>query len=148
MTQPWNPPEGTNWVYDMMPIRGMSSWAVIPDPFTGLNLPNRLTKAEVTVETGLPVAASGDWVTLEFADSIEVPGDAWSDWDAENQVFITASERFTETQLAKAKVVMYYEDDLFDKMTWHDGSPVTVADMVMYMIMQFDRSKEASPLYD
>ncbi|MFL7868096.1 MAG: ABC transporter substrate-binding protein [Anaerolineales bacterium] len=148
MTQPWNPPEGTNWVYDMMPIRGMSSWAVVPDPFTGLHLPNRLEKAEVTVATGLPVGVSGDWVTLDFADSIEVPGDAWSDWDAENQVFITAAERFTETQTANAKVVMYYQDDTFDKMTWHDGSPVTIADMVMFMIMQFDRSKEASPLYD
>jgi len=126
----------------------MQSPAVIADPFTGLNLPNRLAKAEVTVETGLPVGAVMDWVTLDFADTIEVPGDAWADWDAENQVFITASERFTETQTAKSKVVMYYEDDLFDKMTWHDGSPFTLADMVMYMIMQFDPSKEASAIYD
>lgn len=148
MTEPWNPIAGSNWVYDMMPIRGMNSPAVVPDPFTGLLVPNRLEKAEVFIEEGLPVGASMDWVTLEFVPSIEVPGDAWADWDAENQVFITASERFTETQTAKSKVVMYYEDDYFDKMKWQDGSPVTLADHIMFMIMQFDPSKEASAIYD
>jgi hypothetical protein len=34
-----------------------------------------------------------DWVDLQFVPSIEVPGDAWVDWDAENQVFITASAK-------------------------------------------------------
>jgi peptide/nickel transport system substrate-binding protein len=43
---------------------------------------------------------------------------------------------------------MYYEDDYFDKMKWQDGSPVTIADHVMFMIMQFDFAKEASPIYD
>jgi peptide/nickel transport system substrate-binding protein len=43
---------------------------------------------------------------------------------------------------------MYYEEDYFDKMTWQDGSPVTLADHVMFMILQFDPSKEASPIYD
>jgi len=149
MTEPWNPMEGSNWVYDMMPLRGMQSPALMPDPFTGLNLPNRVEKAEVYIETGLPVGIALDWVTLEFVDEIVVPDDAWSDWDAENQVFITAAERFTETQTAKSKVVMYYEEDYFDKMTWHDGSPVTLADHIMFMIIQpFDRAKEASAIYD
>jgi peptide/nickel transport system substrate-binding protein len=49
---------------------------------------------------------------------------------------------------AKSKVVMYYEEDYFDKMKWHDGSPVSLADHIMYMIMQFDPSKEASAIYD
>ena len=43
---------------------------------------------------------------------------------------------------------MHYEDDYFDKMKWHDGSPVTLADFVMFMIMQFDFAKEASAIYD
>ncbi len=55
MTEPWNPIGGTNWVYDMMPMRGMQSKAVVPDPFTGVNLPYLLEKAEVYVEEGLPV---------------------------------------------------------------------------------------------
>ena len=150
MTEPWNPIAGTNWVYDMMPVRGMQSSAVVPDPFTGVGVPNRLSKAEVYVEEGLPVETNMDWATLEFvpADSIAVPEDAWADWDAENQVWITASERFTETVTAKSKVVMYYEDDYFDKVKWHDGSPITLGDHVMFMIMQFDPNKEASPIYD
>jgi peptide/nickel transport system substrate-binding protein len=148
MTEPWNPIAGTNWVYDMMPIRGIQDNAVVPDPFTGLTQPNRLTKAEVFVVEGLPVDITLDWVTLEFVPEILVPDDAWSDWDAENQVFITAADRFTETATAQSKVVIYYEEDLFDKISWHDGSPLDLADMVMLMIMTFDRAKEASPYYD
>ena len=148
MTEPWNPIGGSNWVYDMMPIRGMQTQAVVPDPFTGVALPQRVYKAEVYVQEGLPVATNLDWVTLEFVPEIVVPDDAWADWDAEKQVFITASERFTETTTAASKVVMYYEEDYLDKMKWHDGSPVTLADMVMFMIMQFDTAKEASPIYD
>ena len=148
MTEPWNPVGGTNWVYDMMPMRGMQSGAVVPDPFTGVNVPLRLKSADVVVETGLPVSQNYEWATLEFADEIAVPEDAWADWDAENQVFITAGERFTETETAASKVTMYYEDDMFDKVKWHDGSPLTLGDFVMFMIMQFDYAKEASPIYD
>jgi peptide/nickel transport system substrate-binding protein len=89
-----------------------------------------------------------EWAELNFVSEIVVPEDAWSDWDAENQVFITAGERFTETMTSKSKVVMYYEDDYFDKMKWHDGSPVTLADHIMFMILAFDQAKEASPYYD
>jgi peptide/nickel transport system substrate-binding protein len=148
MTEPWNPIGGSNWVYDMMPMRGMQTAAVVPDPFTGVALPLRLKSAEVFVKEGLPVAANYDWATLEFAPEIAVPDDAWADWDATNQVFITAAERFGEPTTANSKVVMYYEDDYFDKMKWHDGSPVTIADHVMFMIMQFDFAKEESAIYD
>jgi peptide/nickel transport system substrate-binding protein len=149
MTEPWNPIGGTNWVYDMMPIRGMQTGAIVPDPFTGLNQPMRIATAEVYVQEGLPVEQNLDWATLEFVPEIVVPDDAWADWDAENQVFITARERFTDTVISSlSKVVMHYEDDFLQKMKWHDGSPVTLADMVMFMIMQFDFAKEASPIYD
>jgi peptide/nickel transport system substrate-binding protein len=148
MTEPWNASAGTNGVYDSMPMRGIGDSAVVPDPFTGLQQPNRLTKAEVQVVEGLPVDIALDWVTLEFVPEIVVPDDAWADWDAENQMFITAGERFTETQMVQSKVTMYYEDDLFDKMSWHDGSPFDISDMMMGMIVYFDRAKEASPYYD
>ncbi len=141
---PWSPLTGTGG----MPRVGTMDYAVVPDPYTGLLLPQRLERAEVSVREGLPVDVTLDWVTLEFAPEIVVPDDAWADWDAENQIFITADERFTETQTAASKVVMYYEEDLFDKMTWHDGSPLTFADVVMTMILTFDRAKEASPYYD
>jgi peptide/nickel transport system substrate-binding protein len=148
MTEPWNAIAGTNWVYDMMPIRGIQDHAVVYDPYTGLMLPNRLEKAEVQVVEGLPVDVSSDWVTLEFVPEIVVPDDAWADWDAVNQVFITAAERFTETATALSKVTMYYQEDAFDKMVWHDGSPLDLGDIVMAMIMNFDPSKPESPIYD
>ncbi|MBN1135076.1 MAG: protein kinase, partial [Anaerolineae bacterium] len=148
MTEPWNPIAGTNWVYDMMPIRGIQDSATVPDPFTGINLPMRLEKAKVFVVEGLPVEQNLDWATLEFVPEIEVPDDAWVDWDAEKQVFVTAAEKFTEVETVQSKVVVYYEEDLFDKITWHDGSPLDLADMVMFMIMQFDQAKEESAHYD
>ncbi len=148
MTEPWNPIGGTNWVYDMMPMRGVQSAAIVPDPYTGLNLPQRLESAEVYIQEGLPVEQSLDWVTLEFVPEIEVPADAWADWNAETQTFITAGERFPEGATALSKVVMTYEDDYFDKVKWHDGSPISLADHVMFMITWFDIAKEASPIYD
>jgi peptide/nickel transport system substrate-binding protein len=148
MTQAWNPVAGSNWVYDMMPARGTYETATYNDPFTGLNLPNRVERAEVTMKEGLPVGVTLDWVSLDFAPEIEVPADAWADWDAENQTWITAGEKFTETQYVNRKVVTYYPEDMFDTVTWHDGSPLSIGDFVLYMIMQFDRAKEASPYYD
>jgi peptide/nickel transport system substrate-binding protein len=148
MTQAWNPVAGSNWVYDMMPMRGAKGNAVVPDPFTGLNIPSRLESAVVYAQTGLPIAKSMDWVELEFVDEIAVPDDAWADWDAENQVWITAAERFEEPATAKTKVVMTYEADFPGNTKWHDGSPFSVADMVMGMIMNFDSAKEASLIYD
>ncbi len=148
MTQPWNPVAGSNWVYDMMPIRGIGSNAVIYDPYTGLLRPLRLESADVYIEEGLPVGQTLDWVNLEFVGENVVPDDAWADWDAENQVFVTAGEKYTETETAKAKVVMYYPDDFLDTVKWHDGSSFTLADMVFSVILLFDRPNEASPVYD
>jgi len=148
MTQAWNPWAGSNWVYDMMPMRGASGKAVVPDPYTGLMRPNRVESATVYAEEGLPIGVTYDWVSLEFMDEIVVPEDAWADWDAENQVFLTAGERFPDGVTAKTKVVMVYEDDFPGNTTWHDGSPFSVADMVFGWIMQFDTAKEASPIFD
>jgi peptide/nickel transport system substrate-binding protein len=148
LTQAWNPLGGSNWIYDSAIQRAVSEYAVHSDPFTGLAQPNRVEKAEIVVQEGLPVGKTLDWVSLEFAPTIEVPADAWVDWDAENQVFITAGEAYTQTQTALYKSTVYYEADLFDKMTWHDGTPLSMADFVMGMILTFDPNKEASAIYD
>jgi peptide/nickel transport system substrate-binding protein len=147
-TDPWNPIAGSNWIYDRFPQRGTSDAAFIPDPYTGLYWPQRAEKMECVVQDGLPVGTTLDWVTVEFAPSIEVPTDAWSDWDAANQKFITAGERFTETATALAKCTVYYPADMFQTVQWHDGSPLSVADFVMTMIMTFDQGKADSPIYD
>ncbi|NOX64094.1 MAG: ABC transporter substrate-binding protein [Chloroflexi bacterium] len=148
LVEPWNPIAGSNWIYDTMPQRATGEFAVIADPFTGLSWPNRIEKAELVVKTGLPVAKTLDWIDLTFEDEIIVPDDAWVDWDAENQTFITAAEKFTETVTANTKSVVYYPEGMFDTVTWQDGSPLSLGDFIMGMILTFDRGKEASPIFD
>jgi len=150
LTQPWNPIDGSNWVYDAAVQRAVQDYGMQQDPFTGLRYPQRIERAEVYVQEGLPVGRGGDsedWLTLEFVPEIVVPDDAWADWDAENQVFITAGERFTQTTTALQKTVVYYPSELYET-TWHDGSRFSIGDVVLYMIMYFDRGKEASPIFD
>lgn len=148
LTEPWNPIAGTNWIYDMMLIRGTGELAYMYDPFTGLIWPQRLERAEVFVQQGLPVVKTLDWVDLQFVDKIEVPDDAWVDWDAETQRFLTAGEVYTQTQTALRKSVVYYPKGMFETVKWHDGSNLSMGDFIMYMILTFDRAKEASPVYD
>ncbi len=143
---PWNPIDGSNWAYDMSIQAATNDKGVFLDPYTGLARPERIEKAEVDVVKGTPVNKTLDWVDLKFVDKIEVPGDAWVDWDAENQKWITAEEAgITE---AKMKTVVYYPKGMFDEIKWQDGSNLSVADFVYNMILTFDRGKEASPLYD
>ncbi len=148
LVEPWNPVAGTKWVYDMMIIRGTGQQAAIPDPFTGLYRSQRVKKAEVTCLEGLPVTKTLDWVDLDFADQIQVPGDAWIDWDAKTQKFITVSEAGKAGLTAKSKVIVHYEDNLFGDTKWHDGSPLSLADMVMSLVLSFDRAKPESKLFD
>jgi len=143
MTDPWNPVAGTNWVYDMMPMRATGDAATVADPYTGLPLPMRIEAVDVVAQEGLPIGS--DWVNLSFAPSIEVPGDVWAGWDPVNQVFLTADEVYTQTQTARSKCTTYYPEDLG---AWHDGSPITVGDFLLNMILQFDRGMEDSLIYD
>jgi peptide/nickel transport system substrate-binding protein len=145
---PWNPVDGANWVGSAWIQNATSSRALMPDPYTGLAWPLRAESADVVIQTGLPVATNLDWVNLTFEDTITVPPDAWVDWDAVNQVWITAGEKFPDGLTAKTKSVIYYPADLFTTVKWHDGSYMSVADFVMNMIMTFDRSKEGAAIYD
>ncbi|MHB1317299.1 MAG: ABC transporter substrate-binding protein, partial [Anaerolineae bacterium] len=148
LTEPWNPVAGSNWVYDMMLIRGTGDAGLQPDPYTGLVLPQRVERAEVVVKEGLPVVSTLDWVTLEFAPEIVVPDDAWADWDAATGKFLTAAEVYTETQTVARKSTVYYPEGMYDDVLWHDGSKLSLGDFVMNMILTFDRAKEASPYFD
>ncbi len=148
LVDPWNPLSGSNWVYDAMPQRGTSDNGVIADPYTGLAWPQRMERAEVVGQEGLPMGKSLDWVDLSFQPQVQVPSDAWIDWDAANQKFITAGEKFPDGLTAKTKVTVYYPGDMFDTVTWHDGSPLSAADFVMNMIQVFDQAKPESQIYD
>ncbi len=141
---PWNPIAGSNWAFDQGAIRATQSGDYMYDPYTGLLWPLRLEKAEVVVQEGLPVGKTLDWVSLEFAPEIQVPADAWADWDAETQMFVPAGDGVT----ALRKTTVYYPADLFETVKWHNGSNLSMADVVMGMIMTFDRAKETSAVYD
>jgi len=147
-TDPWNPVNGSNWVTSAFVQNAVQGGAFMPDPYTGLSHPLRAESAEVTVQTGLPVATNLDWVTLKTADKIDVPADAWVDWDATTQKFITAGEKFPDGIAAKTKVVIHYPADMFQTVKWHDGTNLSVADFVMGMIMVFDEGKPESAIYD
>ena len=141
---PYNPIAGSNWAFDQGAIRATQSGDYMYDPYTGLLWPLRLESADVVVQEGLPVGKTLDWVNLEFAPEIKVPADAWADWDAATQTFIPAGEGVT----ALRKTTVYYPADLFETVKWHNGSNLSMADIVMGMIMTFDRAKEASAVYD
>ncbi len=118
------------------------------DPYTGLVWPLRIEKATITATTGLPIGATHDWVTLKFQDKVVVPGDAFVDWDATTQKFITAAEKSSDEMTAKVQSIVYYPSNLLNNVTWHDGSKLSVADFLMSMIMIFDRANKASAIYD
>ncbi|HDQ70518.1 MAG TPA: hypothetical protein ENN19_00275, partial [Chloroflexi bacterium] len=144
----WNPLNGSEWIYDSMLIRATSDAGTIPDPFTGLPLPHRIESAEVTVQEGLPVTHTLDWVTFNFAPEIVVPDDAWVAWDASTQQFLTAAQVYTQPQTALRRSIVTYPADLFTSVTWHDGSPFSIGDVVLNMILTFDRAHLQSPVYD
>ena len=147
LTAPWNPLDGSNWVYDQMLVRGTSDAGTIADPYTGLPLPQRVERAEVYIREGYPVGKTLDWVELHFVEDNVVPADAWVDWDAAEQRFITAGEKFPDGLTAVRKSVVYYPSDLYEHR-WHDGSRISAADFVMNMILAFDRAKPESAVFD
>ncbi len=143
LVEPWNPIGGTNWVYDSMIGRATADWPYIADPFTGLFWPQRAGNAEVIVQRGLPVAKTLDWVTLRFAEEIEVPEDAWIGWDAEKQEVKLAGPGVK----AKSKITINWDPNLWN-VKWHDGSKMSLADFVFDFIYTLDYAYEASPVYD
>jgi peptide/nickel transport system substrate-binding protein len=147
LTGPWNPVAGTDLVYDTFAIRATSDRGLQPDPRDGLRWPGRVERAEVYVQEDLPMEITDDWLTLESVPEIAVPSDAWADWDAAQQKFITVAERFPEGTTALWKSVVYYPKDIFT-VPLHDGSTLSMGDFILHAILRFDRAKEASPIYD
>jgi peptide/nickel transport system substrate-binding protein len=161
--QAWNPVSGSNWVDDLYVQNMTEDHGTIPNPYTGLNMPKLVTKMELVAKTGLPINKTLDWVTLTSADSIAVPDDAWADWDAKTQTFITAKDRLANakaavakdpkaadggyTQTANVQMTVTFTPDLF-KTKWHDGSTFSMGDILMDMILNFDTAKKDSKIYD
>lgn len=147
LTEPWNPVSGSNWLFDTLMTRGTLDTELLPDPFTGLYWPQRIAGAEVTVREGTPVNRTHDWLSLETAAGIEVPGDAWIDFDGEAGRFTTVDEKHPEGVTARVRVRVHYEDGYLDR-EWHDGTGMSLADVVLPWILTFERADEDSPLFD
>ena len=147
LTQPWNPVAGSNWLYDAMIQRATEDWYIFPDPFTGLGQPHLVERATVTCVEGTPMGATLDYVTVDFVPVINVPADAYCDWDAVNEQFITVGEKFPDGSTARTKTTITYVDDLFGNL-WHDGSQFSFADMLLVYITGIDFGKPDSPYYD
>jgi hypothetical protein len=106
-SDPWNPLNGSNWVTSAYIQNGTSGGAFMPDPYTGLAWPLRAEKADVVVQTGLPVQTNLNWVNLTTMDKIDVPGTVWVDWDAKTQTFITRSQLDAKIVDAKSQKATY-----------------------------------------
>ncbi len=147
LTDPWNPVAGTNWLYDRMILNATQDAPALPDPFTGLYRPQRIAAAEVTVAEGTPVERSLDWVRLETRPEITVPEDTWVDWDGEANRFVRAGERHPEGLTARTRTRITFEEGYLERH-WHDGTRMSLADLVLPWILEFERADEDSPLFD
>jgi peptide/nickel transport system substrate-binding protein len=149
LTGPWNPIGGHNWNQEFNLINATIDAGAFADPYTGLFWPQRVEKATVKVVEGMPIKKTLDWVNLETTPQVmNVPTDAWVDWNTETQTFITAGEKFPEGSTSNAVVTVEYPADLWDTIKYHDGSPLSPADFVLNMIIQFDNCDPKSKTYD
>jgi peptide/nickel transport system substrate-binding protein len=155
---PWNPVGGSNWAYDMFPIRATAQQSFVYDPNTGLPWPHAVADADITWVDGLPIIYDADhetgspsgrgWLTHTVVGSeIPVPGTAWADWDATSESFITTATRFGGPVTSKIKVVTRYDDDIFTTPL-HDGSTLSEGDFLYYLCQFFDRADSTSTWYD
>jgi len=157
LIDPWNPVDGSPAVADLNIFQNMlQESGLMADGRDGLLHPWRIESAAVTVKEGLPVTKAHDWVTLDFAADIQAPSDAWIDWDAVTQRFITVGEKMDVESpyydenfdpSAHVKSVVYYPAGFYD-VPMHDGSTLSLADLIMSWIMRFDRAKPESSIYD
>lgn len=147
LTEPWNPVAGSNWVFDTMIVRGLGDAELLADPFTGLFWPQRIESAHVSVQKDVPVIRTHDWLRVEKAAEIPVPGDAWIDWDAANQRFIAVKQKYPNGIKARTRTRVRYQSGYLERR-WHDGSQISLADVVLPWIVIFERADERSRLYD
>lgn len=147
LTEPWNPVAGSNWVFDTMIINALEDSELLPDPYTGLYWPQRIEAAEVTVQQGVPVTRTHNWLTVTTVPEIRVPQDTWIGWDAEAGRFLSVGERHPKGITARTRTVVRYEPGYLERR-WHDGTQVSIADVVLPWILTFERADPRSRLYD
>jgi peptide/nickel transport system substrate-binding protein len=135
-------------VQEVLITKATTDDAVLADPYTGLNQAQRVERAEVVAKDGLPMSKTLDWVDLSFQPEITVPAEAWADWDAKAQKWITVGEKFPTGTTALTRITIHYPVDMWQTVKWHDGSNLSMGDFIVNMIRMFDRAKPDSPVYD
>jgi len=150
LVDPWNPIPATadgqtNWVYDMVLQNAVNDYAFRYDPQSGLPVPSRVVSAEVYAVKGLPTQSSSSWLKLSFVDKVEVPADAWWGYDVKAGKVVTAGE--AGVRYAQVKIVVNY-GDVLGKVTYHDGTTMSLADWLVGWPLTFARADNSSPLYD
>jgi peptide/nickel transport system substrate-binding protein len=147
LTEPWNPVAGSTWIYDQMITRGTGADSLLPNPFTGLLHPFLVQKATVTTIENAPVSKTLDWLELNFVPQITVPQDAWINWNTAEQRLVSVQEAYPQGLMARAKTTVFFEDKLFNRR-WHDGSITNMADLLLGIILGFERATKNSAIYD
>ena len=143
LVEPWNPVAGTNSAYDLVILICLNDGDILFNPYTGMPMPNRLVDVTMEVEEGVPTSTTSSWLSLTFVDEVEVPTDAWFDWDLTMKEIVTAPAG----TYAKAKVVLNY-GDVIGNVKYHDGSVMTSADWFSLWPLVFERADPKSSLYD
>lgn len=112
----WNPVGGFGDVYSTEIFRNMVDPPIRNHPFTGAVQPFR---ADFQVQTAGPNG------------KLEVPNDAVV-WDAENSKWQTAAAS------AKATSKVTFDYSRYFRSKWHDGQPITMADVIYSIAQSFD----------
>jgi peptide/nickel transport system substrate-binding protein len=86
---------------------------------------------------------SSEWLDLQFVQSVEVPTDAWYDWNVTTKEVITAPSG----TYAKAKITVNY-GDVIGNVKYHDGSVMSLADWLAFWPLRFERANPQSTVYD
>src|SRR3989442_3679336 len=147
-TEAWNRMGGSGTIFDATLYQATQDYPTIRDPYRGLDLPQRIERAEVFIKQGLPVTKTLDWVSLQRVPEIRVPQDAFISWDPKAQRFLTVGDKYPQGLTARTKVVVYFERDLFKKVQWHDGTALSLGDIMLNWILTFDTAMEPSGIYD
>ncbi len=145
LNDPWNPIGLTNYAYDQIVISCTSDYEEMFNPYTGLAVPNRFVNATMMVDDtyeGLMVNSS-EWLDLQFVESVEVPTDAWYDWNVTSKEVIMAPAG----TYAKVKITINY-GDVIGNVTYHDGSVMSLADWLAFWPLRFERANPESTVYD
>jgi peptide/nickel transport system substrate-binding protein len=105
-------------------------------------LAGKVTEAEEALAAAQETADAGPQSEEQTQESLDAAVTA-----AEEDLAAAQEVADRGYMTAKSKVVYHFGEDL-SNFTWHDGTEITLADIMMKMIMDFEVGTEGSALYD